>query len=85
VSSSHRSRSHRRRCNPLSAARASQPAAPSGLLTSARPALVRRFMMLVAFMLRMQRPTPQLTSGKPGSSSSHADEPPPPPPAPGVD
>lgn len=37
------------------------------------------FMMVVAFVLRMQRPTAQLTSGKPGSSSSHANEPPPPP------
>lgn len=46
------------------------------------------FMMFVAMMLRMQRPSPQLTS-KAGSSSSHANQPPPgpppPPPAPEVD
>ena len=58
---------------------ASPPAAP-------RPSL--RFMMFVAMMLRMQRPSPQLTS-KAGSSSSHANQPPPgpppPPPAPEVD
>ena len=53
-----------------------------------RPAPSLRFMMFVAMMLRMQRPSPQLTS-KAGSSSSHANQPPPgpppPPPAPEVD
>ena len=37
-------------------------------------------MMLAAMYLKMRKPTPQITEGKPGSSSDHANEPPTPPP-----